>query len=286
MDIRQLEYILAIAEERSLSRAADRLFLSQSALSQQLAKLGEQGLPPLFFRQKGEMLLTDAGRIYVNGARIVMKLLQDAEDALRDLGTDRTRSLNVSVSRRLQPRFYTRILPWLKHAYPDIRVAISTSEAGLMRRALESGELDLALFSAMRDYSEVLDYTVLNREELVLAGIPRRENEPLPVILPRQGTHLRMVCDHAFRETGFACTVYAELDDTAACLQLIRQGECAAVLPRSEVDGMEFHAQSFSPPVTFYTVAACRRGHVPSYLAGLLEQLTVLFQAPQHKTEG
>ena len=57
MDTRQLEYILTIAEEKNLTRAADRLFLTQSALSQQLSKLEAEGLPPLFTRHKGDCLL-------------------------------------------------------------------------------------------------------------------------------------------------------------------------------------------------------------------------------------
>ena len=91
MDTRQIEYIIAIAEEKTLSRAAERLFISQSALSQLLSNLQAEGLPPLFYRQKGEMLLTDAGKIYVNGARIVMKICEDTEEALdklRNAGTE------------------------------------------------------------------------------------------------------------------------------------------------------------------------------------------------------
>ena len=81
---RQIEYILAIAEEQSLTRAADRLFITQSALSQQLAKLREQGLPPLFEYKEGKMMPTDAGKIYLNGARTVMYLKDCCEKELKE----------------------------------------------------------------------------------------------------------------------------------------------------------------------------------------------------------
>ena len=85
MNTKQLEYILAIAEEKNLSRAAERLYITQSALSQQLSKLKKEGLPPLFVFKGKEMHLTDAGKIYVNGARVILKLEQDAAEALQNL---------------------------------------------------------------------------------------------------------------------------------------------------------------------------------------------------------
>ncbi len=84
-DSRQIEYVLAIAEEGSLTRAAERLYLTQSALSQQLAKLQKQGLPPLFEYRDGRMTPTDAGKIYLNGARTVLHLKEQCERELSKL---------------------------------------------------------------------------------------------------------------------------------------------------------------------------------------------------------
>lgn len=83
---------------KNLTRAADRLFLTQSALSQQLSKLEAEGLPPLFTRHKGEMQLTDAGKIYINGARSILKIKGDAQEALKDLSQAKsTTSTSVSA---------------------------------------------------------------------------------------------------------------------------------------------------------------------------------------------
>lgn len=87
-DTRQIEYIYTIAEEGSLTRAADRLYISQSALSQQLAKLQKQGIPPLFEYKNGKMNVTDAGKIYVNGARTIMHLKEECEKKLAGLKAD------------------------------------------------------------------------------------------------------------------------------------------------------------------------------------------------------
>lgn len=68
MDTKIIEYVIAIAEEKSLSKAAERLYLSQPALSQRLKKLEDELGTPLFVRGKdGPFPSLDAGRIYVNG---------------------------------------------------------------------------------------------------------------------------------------------------------------------------------------------------------------------------
>ena len=65
MDTKILEYVIAIAEEKNLSKAAERLYLSQPALSQRLKKLEDELGTPLFLREKNGLSITDAGRIYI-----------------------------------------------------------------------------------------------------------------------------------------------------------------------------------------------------------------------------
>lgn len=78
VNLQNMEYIIAISEEKSLSRAADRLLLSQAALSQHLKKVEQELDAKLFQRQHGQLLLTDAGRVYVNGARRILDLYNKA----------------------------------------------------------------------------------------------------------------------------------------------------------------------------------------------------------------
>ncbi|MDL2229443.1 LysR family transcriptional regulator [Treponema sp. OttesenSCG-928-L16] len=280
MDTRQLEYILAIAEGKSLSRAAEQLFLSQSALSQQLAGLSAQGLPPLFFRHKGEMILTDAGKIYINGARTMLKICEDMEENLRNLQGNLSSRLRAAVGSWLQSLFYTRMYPWLKQKKAGLEISVIPAKAGLVWRALEAGEADLAVFSAMGSESHVLNYTVLREDEMVLALSPsgaRGRTEAL--VLPGPGTHLRLICDHAFGKAGLVPDVYAEMEDIPSALALVRSGVCAAVLPRSAVSAAEGIAfTSFCPEIPFYVVAARRRGNTSPLLMETIRQLRTVFE--------
>ena len=77
MDIRQIEYIIAIEQEQSISKAAEKLFLTQSALNQQLLKLEKELGTPLFERRKHTMIPTYAGRIYLNTAHRMVDMKQE-----------------------------------------------------------------------------------------------------------------------------------------------------------------------------------------------------------------
>ena len=101
MTFQTLDYIIAIAEEKSISKAADRLLLSQPALSRQLKRVEESLDTKLFAREQNEMHLTDAGKIYVNGARSIQNIY---ERALNDI-----RKLSQSGRHQIFPQRFCRI---------------------------------------------------------------------------------------------------------------------------------------------------------------------------------
>ena len=74
MDTKQIEYILKIAEENNITRAADKLFLTQSALNQQLLKLEKELGTPLFYRSRTNWRPTEAGEVYLRNAREILRL--------------------------------------------------------------------------------------------------------------------------------------------------------------------------------------------------------------------
>lgn len=276
MDTRQLEYILAIAEEKNLSRAADRLFLSQSALSQHLAKLEAEGLPPLFVRKKGEMVLTDAGKIYINGARTILKINHDAEEALHDLRTSKVHHLHIGVCRLFHPLYYSRILPWLKHTYPDMEITAITPEIGQIRHALEYNELDLVLYASEQNFSDLVRYIPLREDELVLASLHSLQDIPLPLALPAKKTHLRLLADRAMRASGLYRPIYAEPEDIRLAITLASAGECAALVPKSCLEESGLNITSLQPDFHYFNVIATRRGTPTPVVAEICQWLKQL----------
>ena len=86
MDLKQLEYIIAIADYGNITKAAEALFITQSGLNQQLIRLEKELNIQLFERNKRHLHLTQAGEIYVNHAREMIKLKHNAYSMIQDLG--------------------------------------------------------------------------------------------------------------------------------------------------------------------------------------------------------
>lgn len=78
MDLRQLENIIRINEERSITKAAEKLFITQSALNQQLQKLEAELGTPLFVRTRSDWRPTPAGEVYLDAARQILNIKRDA----------------------------------------------------------------------------------------------------------------------------------------------------------------------------------------------------------------
>ena len=85
MDFRLLEYIVKIAEENNITKASEKLFISQSALNQQLLKLEQELGTRLFHRSRTNWHLTEAGKIYVEGARDALKIKHDTYPRIQDI---------------------------------------------------------------------------------------------------------------------------------------------------------------------------------------------------------
>lgn len=114
MDLKQLEYIVKIADENSITRAAERLYISQSGLNQQLLKLESELGIQLFHRSKNDLRLTEAGKVYVKYARQILMLKQEAYDILNDMADNKVGRLSVgltpergiSMLMSIYPKFY------------------------------------------------------------------------------------------------------------------------------------------------------------------------------------
>ena len=111
MTFQTLDYIIAIAEEKSISKAADRLLLSQPALSRQLKRVEESLDTKLFAREQNEMRLTDAGKIYVNGARSIQNIYERALNDIRKLSQSGIRSplSTITFCCQIFPQRFCRI---------------------------------------------------------------------------------------------------------------------------------------------------------------------------------
>ncbi|MBL9136269.1 MAG: LysR family transcriptional regulator [Verrucomicrobiales bacterium] len=146
MELHQLRYFVAVADEGNFSRAAAREHVAQPSLSQQIQKLEFEVGQPLFDRLPRGAVLTQAGEKLLVHAKRVLSEIADARNAL-SLRGDLAGTVRLGIIPTIAPFFLPRLLAGLSTRHP--RIALDTIEdvtSGLLRR-LEIGDLDLALVS-------------------------------------------------------------------------------------------------------------------------------------------
>jgi len=126
-----LEYIVAIAEERSLTRAAERFYLSHPALSRHLRNVEKELGAPLFRRTAEGMEPTPAGLYFISDARAILHLEQQMNQRLSAMRQERHHTIRVMVDTPLYNRFVQRVVPGFAKLHPEYTVDITQCNAVL-----------------------------------------------------------------------------------------------------------------------------------------------------------
>ena len=169
MDFKELQYVLAIARNNSISKAAKELYISQPSLSKYLQNLESNLGIKLFERAGNNFILTYAGERYINCAREILKVKKDLDDEFSDILNHKKGRLNVACSMARSPYLIAETIPKFKGKYPNVEIKfLEELESNNLDELLMSGEADIAIFT----YSEnnnMLDCELLKNEEITLA---------------------------------------------------------------------------------------------------------------------
>lgn len=145
MNLNQLEYFVAVAENLSFTKAAKQCFISQTAMTQQIQILEQTVGVPLFTRDKHHVSLTPAGTVYLKEARTILKKSDDAIRLARVAGEGTVGELNVGYISGFGTSDCGDFLRGFKEAYPGISLTFFRNTMSGLMEALQRGECDLAL---------------------------------------------------------------------------------------------------------------------------------------------
>lgn len=241
LNLHHLRLFRAVATDGTLTGAARRLNLAQSALSTQIKTLEATLGHDLFERRGRRLVLTEAGRIALDHAEAIFRTAEDLTAILRETGRAR-RALRVGALATLSRNFQMQFLrPLIGRADVEV-VSRSGSQAELLR-GLESLALDVVLTNLAPSRDSTSPWLVhrLAEQPVSLIGTPRRvgseprtlaellEREPL--VLPTGDTALRAAFDALTARLGITPAVAAEADDMAMLRLLAREDAGLAVIP-------------------------------------------------------
>lgn len=242
MDLQQLRYVVAVAETRSFTRAAERCFVVQSALSHQVAKLERELGLRLFARTSRRVELTQAGEAFLPAARESLAAAARAvSEAAAALGEVRGR-LSVGVIPTVAAVDIPDLLERFRQAHPDVRVAMTVGSSWEMTERVAGGELDVAFLGlpegdepqgvearelARDDLVAVLpaDHRLATRSPITLADIAEEVFADFPTSSPG-----RAQSDRAFADAGLARDVAFEVPVPELMIGLVRRRLAVAFL--------------------------------------------------------
>jgi len=293
IDTRIIEYVIAIAEEGSLNKAAEKLFISQPSLSQRLKKLEDELGTELFRRENSGLVITDAGRVYINGGRSILQIKQEAMAKLSSMDQSQTDVIRFgcATSHALEA------IPQFRAEYPDMLLSTRQCTTPTAKEDLIMGRMDMAVLLTPTLQHSVLEYLPLASSQALVAvppqhpaaskkggeGNPFREGygclEEDYFILSPSGSYARELEDRALKSMGIRPRILCEISDNETKRYMLSRNLGNAFLPGYSIQAEDaFVTFPLDPPLSFYIVAAYPKSTVLSEpMKCLLKTLLTVF---------
>jgi LysR family hydrogen peroxide-inducible transcriptional activator len=166
MDLAQLRYLVTIADEGGFTQAARKLKLSQPSLSLAIKKLEDEVGQPLFDRLTRRVVPTQAGEHLLDTARRLLSELERSVSEVRELKGEVTGKLRVGAIPTIGPFVLPEVIDQFTRRYPEVELHITEHVTSRLMQMLESGELDVALTSAMPERPGI-HMDLIGNEDLV-----------------------------------------------------------------------------------------------------------------------
>lgn len=300
MDTKQIEYILKIAEENNITKAANKLFISQPALNQQLIRLEKELGTPLFHRSRNNLNLTEAGEIYIENAQKMLSLKKETYQKIHDLTEGKHGHLSIGFTAGRGISMFARTYPIFHQLYPNIIVEPKEGVVRKLQKLISQGELDVGFLTLTEADKTDDNYETIYEEELFLAvpsGHPIAKLAPEepgkystidmsilqyePFALMDKISTMRVLVDRIFMEAGFEPQILFETGSNHTIISMIQANICCGILAyyyvKDHPDGITFFRIAGRP--TWEFTASYKKDHYLSsaarcYIDLVKQQLT------------
>jgi DNA-binding transcriptional LysR family regulator len=251
MELHQLEYFVAVAEELSFTRGAHRVHVVQSAVSAAITRLERELGVPLFERSRRRVALTDAGAVLLPEARATLAAAQGARDAVAGARGGLRGTVSMGTMVATGPIDLAEVLGRFHAAHQDVVVRARQAAEGTAAhiRDLRDGSLDLAIISLIGRPPAGITGWPAGSESLVLVCPPGhryagRDSVTMDEIAGEAfiefpaGWGTRVVADRAFAAAGLQRAVQFEVTDYRTAVDMVRNGLGVVFLPASAAGGV------------------------------------------------
>ncbi len=245
MEFRQLKYFCAIADSGSISRAAQQVFIAQSALSKQIAELEAELHVTLLHRSRSGVSLTEEGKIFYEYAQAIQKQINDARAAVNLASGTMVGNVVLAIPQSVSGALAVPLIKAAQQRLPHIKLHINEELSGNLLELLRLGRVDMGLFTANVPLAD-FDFTPLIEEDFALihatnyAGAPpvgdvslaKAAKHPLLMPGPQHGQCTRVFVEQDLERKGIAeLTINAEINSVHILKSAVQAGSAATIMP-------------------------------------------------------
>jgi DNA-binding transcriptional LysR family regulator len=248
MELRHLRYVVTLAETLHFGRAAERLHLSQPPLSHQIRQLEEELRIKLFHRTKRQVQLTEAGRMFVQEARVILAQASHAANLASRVNHGEVGQLTIGAAGPADAPIFVHILRAFARKHPKVRIVLRNMSTLDQTQAISEGRLHVGFVALPIDDAGLATETVMRRPIMIALPadhpLASRDRVPLkalagePQIMfarsngPRFSDAVLAAC----REAGFSMNIAHEVDNLYTACALVAAGLGVCLVPASVQD--------------------------------------------------
>lgn len=293
MDLKQVRYFVAVAEERSFTAAAARLHITQPPLSRQIQLLEEYLDVQLLKRDTRPIELTEAGRLFYEQSLQLLKRIEQMQIATTRLGQSYQQQLSIGFVVSTMYSGLPSLIQSFKSAYPNTRLQFLEMTSAEQFEALKSGRIDIG-FGRVRMYDPAISRMVLREERLALA-VPytsplATSNEPLTlnvlkdkslIVYPSNSTpSFADYVLNALHDRRILPSETHEVQSVQTALGLVAAGAGYCVMPTGARIRSDLHYRLIDEEekVSIPTIFSHRKKDSSWYIEAFLNQVEKLYE--------
>lgn len=293
MDIRQLQYFVGIAETGRFSKASRLLFVTQSAVSQQIKLLEEELGTQLFVRQAHSAVLTESGQELLPLARNVLRGVAECHDRMAELKGLLCGKLNIGLTYSLEPYIRETMLAFMSR-YPRVKVNAYYKSLTDLLRMLRDNEIDI-MFSMMptspHEFATSIHLTEYRLAAIMRNSHPLAKKEwlqfsdllPHKLILPEKGLRDRNAIESFIHAETGELNVVSLINDVNAIMNILQESNYISILTEHTIKNYptlcSIPIKELSEPIKIYAHFnnTTQRKHSADVFVEMLQQSRALF---------
>lgn len=225
----------AVAESGSITKASERLNISQPAVTKQIKNLEEQLNSPLFIRTKKGVVLNELGQKIFLNVKHGLTILDDIEDVIKEYSNFKVGTIKIGTSTTLMRKFLLKYIESFHNKYPNIIVDIYTDPTKDMIKKLKNGTIDLIIGKIPYNYDKDLNYLELGKTKYIFVANKKyydidnkkmkpKDLEKYPILLQEYPSNSRECVEKYFEANNISVEPRMNIASSNLLIDFIKMG--------------------------------------------------------------